>query len=148
MIDHPWSIFRLADLYLIYAEACAHTGHIADGLVYLNKIRERAGVPEYTLAEVSDSEKFLKAVLEERFCELYLEGMRLEDIRRYVNGAKYMSHDCYQGLNVLEKNPTFESFNVRTNVEQQYMWHNRMYLQPVPDSEVYANPQMVQAPLY
>ena len=148
VIDHPWSIFRLADLYLIYAEACAHTGHIADGLVYLNKIRERAGVPEYTLAEVSDSEKFLKAVLEERFCELYLEGMRLEDIRRYVNGAKYMSHDCYQGLNVLEKNPTFESFNVRTNVEQQYMWHNRMYLQPVPDSEVYANPQMVQAPLY
>ena len=121
VIDHPWSIFRLADLYLIYAEACAHTGHISDGLVYLNKIRERAGVPEYTLAEVSDSEKFLKAVLEERFCELYLEGMRLEDIRRYVNGAKYMSHDCYQGLNVLEKNPTFESFNVRTNVEQQYM---------------------------
>ena len=94
VIDHPWSIFRLADLYLIYAKACAHTGHIADGLVYLNKIRERAGAPEYTLAEVSDSEKFLKAVLEERFCELYLEGMRLEDIRRYVNGAKYMSHDC------------------------------------------------------
>ena len=74
--------------------------------------------------------------------------MRLEDIRRYVNGPKYMSHDCYQGLNVLEKNLTFETFNVRKNVEQQYVWHDRMYLQPVPDNEVYANPQMVQAPLY
>ena len=102
VIDHPWAIFRLADLYLIYAEACAHTGHFSEGLVYLNMIRKRAGVPEYTLAEVSDSDKFLKAVLEERFSELYLEGMRLEDIRRYVNGPKYMSHDCYQGLNVLE----------------------------------------------
>lgn len=148
VIDHPWAIFRLADLYLMYAEACAHTGHISEGLVYLNMIRKRAGVPEYTLAEVSDSEIFLKAVLEERFSELYLEGMRLEDIRRYVNGPKYMSHDCYQGLNVLEKNLTFETFNVRKNVEQQYVWHDRMYLQPVPDNEVYANPQMVQAPLY
>ena len=148
VIDHPWAIFRLADLYLIYAEACAHTGHFSEGLVYLNMIRKRAGVPEYTLAEVSDSEKFLKAVLEERFSELYLEGMRLEDIRRYVNGPKYMSHDCYQGLNVLEKNLTFETFNVRKTVEQQYVWHDRMYLQPVPDNEVYANPQMVQAPLY
>lgn len=148
VIDHPWAIFRLADLYLIYAEACAHTGHFSEGLVYLNMIRKRAGVPEYTLAEVSDSDKFLKAVLEERFSELYLEGMRLEDIRRYVNGPKYMSHDCYQGLNVLEKNLTFETFNVRKTVEQQYVWHDRMYLQPVPDNEVYANPQMVQAPLY
>ena len=147
-IDHPWAIFRLGDLYLMYAEACAHTGNIAQGLEYLNKIRKRAGVPEYTIADVSDPETFLKVVLEERFCELYLEGMRLEDVRRYVNGPKYMSHDCYQGLNVLAKNPTFETFNVRKNVEQQYMWHNRMYLQPVPDQEVYANPQMVQAPLY
>ena len=87
-------------------------------------------------------------MLEERFCELYLEGWRFEDIRRYVNGAKYMGHDNYQGLNVLEKKSSFDSFNVRTQVEQQYMWHNRMYLQPVPDAEVYANPQMVQAPLY
>ena len=70
VIDHPWAIFRLADLYLIYAEACAHTGHFSEGLVYLNMIRKRAGVPEYTLAEVSDSDKFLKAVLEERFSEL------------------------------------------------------------------------------
>lgn len=148
MIDHPSAIFRLGDLYLMYAEACAHTGHLSEGLEYLNMIRTRAGIPEYTTAEVSDSEKFLKAVLEERFCELYLEGMRLEDIRRYVNGPKYMSHDCYQGLNVLARNPSFETFNTRTNVEQQYVWHNRMYLQPVPDSDVYANPQMVQAPLY
>lgn len=148
MIDHPSAIFRLADLYLMYAEACAHTGHVSEGLEYLNLVRERAGVPEYTMADVSGSDKFLKAVLEERFCELYLEGMRLEDIRRYVNGPKYMSHDCYQGLNVLAGNPTFETFNTRMNVEQQYVWHNRMYLQPVPDSEVYANPQMEQAPLY
>lgn len=148
MTNHPWAVFRLADLYLMYAEACAHTGHITEGLDYLNRIRRRAGIPEYTAAEVSGSEAFLKAVLEERFCELYLEGWRFEDIRRYVNGAKYMGHDNYQGLNVLEKNPSFDSFNVRTQVEQQYIWHNRMYLQPVPDAEVYANPQMVQAPLY
>ena len=94
VIDHPWAIFRLADLYLIYAEACAHTGHFSEGLVYLNMIRKRAGVPEYTLAEVSDSDKFLKAVLEERFSELYLEGMRLEDIRRYVEGPRLVGHDC------------------------------------------------------
>ena len=65
MTNHPWAVFRLADLYLMYAEACAHTGHITEGLDYLNRIRRRAGIPEYTAAEVSGSEAFLKVVLEE-----------------------------------------------------------------------------------
>lgn len=148
MNDHPWAIFRLGDLYLMYAEACAHLGDAGEGLPYLNSIRRRAGVPEYTAAEVADKDVFLRKVMDERFAELYMEGMRLEDIRRYVDGNARMSYSCYQGLNALDLTPSFDEFNVRTQIDQQFTWNNRMYLQPVPDAEVYANPQLVQAPYY
>ena len=36
---------RVAELYLGYAEACVETGDLAQAKTYLNKVRERAGIP-------------------------------------------------------------------------------------------------------
>ena len=59
-----------------------------------------------------------------------------------------MSRKCYQGLNALVSNPSFETFNVPTQVEQVFSWSDREYIQPIPDDELYSNPQLVQAPGY
>lgn len=148
--NHPYSIFRLGDLYLMLAECDAHLGgeYLSEGIDYLNRIRTRAGVPPVTANSVAADGALLKTVLNERFAELYFEGMRFEDIRRYLQGAERMSRKCYQGLNALVSNPSFETFNVPTQVEQVFSWSDREYIQPIPDDELYSNPQLVQAPGY
>ena len=53
-----------------------------------------------------------------------------------------------EGLDAIEKkDPTFEEFNKRVVIDQPFQWDDRMYLLPVKSSEIYSNPQMVQAPL-
>ena len=53
------------------------------------------------------------------------------------------------GLNAIaQKDPTFEEFNQRVKVDQPFQWDDRMYLLPIPTSEIYNNPQLVQAPNY
>ena len=148
-VKTPTSIIRLAELYLILAECDAQLGNTTECLEYLNKIRTRAGVPEMTEAMLAKIDRpLLQVVLDERFIELFAEGTRYYDIRRYLNGKKYQSPSCYRSLNAIQTNPSFEVFNTVININQPFAWNDRMYLLPVANKEVYANPQMVQAPGY
>lgn len=75
--DLDFPLFRLAEIYLIYAE-CAARG-AADkgkGLEYLNKIRSRAGVAPAAGLELSQ-------IIDERGRELYWEGHRRTDLIRF-----------------------------------------------------------------
>ena len=74
-------IARLGEAYLLYAEACARTGEVAEGLKYLNKIQERAG--SATITTTSDKDELLKAVKEEKRFELFAEGCRWPDMVRW-----------------------------------------------------------------
>jgi hypothetical protein len=79
-IDYP--IFRLAEMYLIYAEADARLsgGTVADGTAksYIKALRDRAGV-----AMPADDELTLDWLLDERARELMWEGHRRTDLIRY-----------------------------------------------------------------
>lgn len=144
---YPQALVRLAELYLLLAECDAWTGNESEGLESLNEIRKRAGVPEWTREKLSSAGKsLLDAVLEERFVELYLEGHRFYDIRRYLQGRERMGR--LMGLDAVRTAPSFEEFNTPVPVPQPIQWNDRLYLMPLPASEVYSNPQMVQAPLY
>lgn len=146
---YPCALVRLAELYLILAECDAWTGDTEEGLNALNAIRTRAGVPEWTAGSLADANKsLLDAVLDERFVELYMEGHRYYDIRRYLHGKEQMGRQNFLGLDAVRTGPTFEEFNTPTLIPQPIQWHDRQYLMPVPNDEVYSNPQMVQAPLY
>ncbi len=76
------TIFRLAEQYLIRAEARAHgagtglTGAISD----LNEIRTRAGLPDY--AGTEDEPSVASAILHERQVEFFTEGHRWFDLIR------------------------------------------------------------------
>lgn len=150
-VSYPSALIKLSELYLNLAECDATLGgqYRDEAYTYLNKIRERAGVPDLTPADVSTSGKSLvQHVLEERFIELYQEGHRYYDIRRYVKGSEYLSSNCYQGLNAMIVGPIFQVFNTPTHINQPFSWDNRLYLMPISNKEIYANPQMVQAPGY
>lgn len=73
-------VFRLAEQYLIRAEARAHQGDLIGAKEDLNKIRKRAGLNETTAVT---QQEILNAVLQERRWELFTEyGHRFFDLRR------------------------------------------------------------------
>lgn len=84
-VDFP--VFRLAEMYLIYAEAFLKGGAGADkttALSYLNKIRYRAYGESYGTGDEGKLDDFdLKTIIDERGRELYWEGHRRTDLIRY-----------------------------------------------------------------
>ena len=82
-------LMRLADVYLMYAEAQNELGNTAVALEYLNKVRRRAyGEPTdapSALADVpvGDVAALRRAIQEERYVELLGEGHRWFDLLRW-----------------------------------------------------------------
>lgn len=77
-VDYP--LFRLAEMYLNYAEAAARgAGDTAKGLTYLNTIRQRA----YGNTSGNFTALTLSDILNERARELYWEGFRRTDLIRF-----------------------------------------------------------------
>jgi starch-binding outer membrane protein, SusD/RagB family len=82
---HAPKIFRIAELYLIVAEAGARAGGASEAtaLTRLNNLRVARGLT--ALTGVAGSALF-QAVKEERFRELAFEGTRLWDLKRWSEG--------------------------------------------------------------
>lgn len=142
-------IIRLAELYLDRAECYAALGQTDKALADLNIIRERAGIPDLTTADISSNMTLMSWVQNERFIELWGEGQRYYDLRRWCLAPQYLKAGVRQGLNMMQtKDPSFSVFNQIVNVNQPFEWVDRMYLMPIQDSELYSDPQLVQAPGY
>ncbi len=78
--DNPAYILRIAEMYLIAAEAKKLAG---GGLTYLNTLRENRGMIALDAQDIPDEESFLQAVMDERKAELNFEGHRFFDLARY-----------------------------------------------------------------
>jgi hypothetical protein len=86
--DTDLPIIRLADVYLMAAEATLHgAGDQATGLKYANYVRQRAGLKAWNAAEFS-----LNNILDERGRELYHECVRRTDLIRFgqFTGSSYV----------------------------------------------------------
>lgn len=80
----PIIVYRLAETYLIAAEALFMAGRAADALPYINAIRERAAYPNPNphAMDVQVSDLSLDFILDERSRELCGEGLRWLDLVR------------------------------------------------------------------
>ncbi|MEN7549712.1 RagB/SusD family nutrient uptake outer membrane protein [Rapidithrix thailandica] len=81
-------VIRLAEIYLIRAEARAQQNKLQGGLSDLNRIRNRAGVPALNL---DNKNRLLTAIEEERRVELAFEGHRWYDLKRTNRDDAVMS---------------------------------------------------------
>lgn len=90
---------RLADVYLMYAEAgsaasgCTSSSYKANScgitaVEAVNKIRERAGVDAVSGKYLSGTD-FMDCVRRERACELAFEGFRFNDLQRWLLLTEY-----------------------------------------------------------
>lgn len=84
----PTHILRLADIYLVYAEACVLTGDSQNALIYVNKVRDRAHAKPLESVTFDD-------VWKERRLELAMEGDRWYD---YVRRSYYDVNACIADL--------------------------------------------------
>lgn len=77
--DSDEIVYRLSGMLLLKAEAYALLDDATNSLTYLNKVRERAGIP---LFEETEKTALLKEILDERGRELFHEMKRFWDLRR------------------------------------------------------------------
>lgn len=92
-IDTDYPLFRLADAYLMYAEAVLRGGTGGDlttALNYVNQLRNRTDDP--AIGDITAAQLTLDFILEERARELYWEGHRRTDLIRFskFSGGAYL----------------------------------------------------------
>ena len=135
--DNNWIELRLADIYLLYAEALVRVGgDKGKALEYLNKIRERArntpGDPEitdapatllrdYTLADFAGDEAFLLAIEKERRVELAFENHRWGDLVRTGRAKDVMTAQQFAEVG-------------------QFVWDDKALMYPIPETVMRSNP--------
>lgn len=150
----PGIVYRLGEAYLNYAEALNESdpGN-GDILVYLNKIRERAGIRQYTTGatddnfihvDLNDQAEMRKLIRAERRVELSCEGIRYDDLRRWKEAENVLNGDFY-GMNFSGKDNS--SFYVRTPYLKR-VYKKAYYWFPIHQSEIDKNDKLVQSPYW
>jgi hypothetical protein len=149
-VDYPWPVIRLSGLYLYYAEALNECGENYERVLeYLNPIRARAGIPDvatswdtYTTSpgKYKTQEGLRQIIHRERAIELCFEGQRFWDLRRWKE-AYIQLNQPFCGWMLTEQ--TAELYFSESLVFTQ-TFDIKDYFWPVPNQEIYANPNTVQ----
>ncbi len=159
MVNYPWPLIRLADLYLLYAEAlneaygpqgdATGTEDIESPYTWLNKVRERAGIPSIgeawgTYAKNKDlyttKDGLREIIQQERLIELAFEGHRFWDLRRWRR-AHIELNKPITGWDYGQSDP---QYYYRPVVLYEQVFRARDYLWPIKESSLLENPNLVQ----
>lgn len=153
-VDYPWPMMRLSDLYLLYAEAIneleSPTGtNSSDLFYYLNKVRERAGLPDVKTAwdkysnapqKYNTQEGMRDIIRRERLIELSFEGQRYWDIRRWKTAYDEYAKGIY-GFKVTASKP--EEYYQQIQLADQ-KFSQKDYFWPIQTALIEQNPNLVQ----
>lgn len=128
--DTDYPMFRLADAYLMYAEATlrSNSGDESRAVSLINELRERAYGSQD--GNITAGDLSLDFILDERVRELYWEASRRLDLIRY---GKYSDNGIWAWKGGIKEGKLTES---------------HLDIFPIPASELLANPNMVQNPGY
>lgn len=130
---------RLAEMYLIRAEAEAKLGNPQSAIADINIIRKRAGLSGaalYTESNLQQQGKsVMDALLEDRFLELAFEGHRAYDLYR---NNRSMERN-YPGTHSLNNTPA-------TNITQKVLPTDKRVVFFIPQAEIDRNSKLTQNP--
>lgn len=144
---HTWITYRLGEFYLNYAEAVFNYLGSADvtssdftmsAREAVNVIRSRADVNMPVFAAGLSADAFWEKYQNERMVELAFEGHRFYDLRRWKDGDKLR--------NIIEMKLTQNEDGTITYTRNTVSrtWDEKMYLFPIPQTELMKNPNLTQ----
>lgn len=120
---NDFTLFRLAEMYLIRAEALNELGRTAEAITALNIVRARAFSPAQPIAGGLTQAQLRDVIFNERLFELLGEGKRRQD---QIRAGTYTSGTWFG------KTPT-PAYKI---------------LLPIPQQQINTNPKLVQNPGY
>lgn len=145
---YDWYVFRLAETYLLRAEAHWWKGNIGEAMADVNAVRTRAGAAPYT-----DQSSFdIGTILDERARELFWEEPRKTELSRiaflFAQTGKSYRGNVYSESDFGTKNFYFDwvienngfyNTGVRANNGQEYTMSPYHVLWPVPQAAISSN---------
>lgn len=145
---HSWVTFRLGEFYLNYAEAVFNYLGSADAtdavftmspVEAVNKVRNREDVKMPDFPSGMSADEFIQKYRRERMVELAFEGHRFWDVRRWKDG------DSQKNIIEMQITKNGDNYTYQRVTKSRY-WNDKMYLFPIPDSEMRKNPNLTQNP--
>lgn len=152
--DFPWPEIRLADLYLMYAEALNESKAAPDDEVYeyIDRVRQRAGLDgvveswqEHSInpTKPSTKEGMREIIRRERNIELAFEGQRFWDLRRWKTANEELNKPI-QGWDIDQQDA--DAYYQKRTIFMQKFVAPRDYLWPIQEAELRRNTDLIQNP--
>lgn len=162
--ETPGIIYRYAEVLLNYAEAKAELGTLTQEDIdkSVKKLRDRVGMPNLTLADITadpawpfpDLSPAINEIRRERRVELASEGLRAMDIKRWaaadelIVGKKpkgFLASQLKVNVYPVDEDGFLDPF--RNKIPNGYGFKtNRDYLSAIPKSQIALNPKLTQNP--
>ncbi len=144
--EHTWVLFRFGEVLLNYAEAMNEAYGPDNGgefgmtaLQAVNRIRQRAKIG--SLPAGLTKEQLREELRQERMIELAFEDHRFWDVRRWM--ILPQTTDIY-GVNVTKLG--FKQFQHDYFLLESRAFDEAMYYYPIPQAEIFKNPNLTQNP--
>ena len=140
--DFTWPVMRLADVFLMYAEATNEVnGPQADAIALVNRVRARGNLPALTAAMTASKAAFFSAIEQERIVELVGEGQRPFDLRRWRAIERVWGPPGSAGIQYKD---THNGNTTRYFQNLSELEYQRCYIFRIPPSERDRNANLTQ----
>lgn len=112
----------------------------------IKPIRIRAGLPNYKQEVYDDAKLFRKALKRERQIELFAEGHRYYDLRRWKDAPREEATPVYGCNMYLDKDMRNEFYIPTVVASMPAVFIKKMYFWPISHGELKRNSQLTQNP--
>ena len=140
--DFNWPVIRLADVFLMYAEADNEiNGPTAKSIALVNRVRHRGNLPALESSKCSTHDAFFDAIEQERIVELLAEGHRVWDLRRWRRLENVYGGPGSTGYK------WYDVFGAQENeywVNSPSLQYEQCYIFRIPESERNKNSNLTQ----
>ena len=138
--DGRFRFYRLGKIYLNAAEAAIESGHLTEGLEWINEIRHRAGFDPSVDLSTNDKNEARLLVRHERQRELACEEDRYFDIRRWTPANENMENEKFTtGMRITKNGNSFsyERINLGTDGSKpsKMSYEKKWHVYPIPANE-------------
>lgn len=150
-VTHFWVHFRMAEIYLNYAEAMTMAygpytlpaGYPLTAHAAIKTLRDRGGIVTPASMLSLTPEQYMERIKNERRVELCFEGHRFWDVRRWKEGEKYLNSPL-KGMLITKDAASATGYKFEQIDVENRVFNDKMYVMPIPYDEMQKSKKLVQ----